>query len=326
MKFGIFLSDADVFDGSIKASVDAAVGYEKSGFYSVSVNDHFYSPLGSPKSNQLECFTTLTAIAVATTKIKLVPAVASASFRSPALLAKIISAIDHASDGRFISGLGAGWQDKEYLAHGYDFPPLKVRLEQLDEVIQVIKAMCTSDEPCFNGKHFSIYEAYNNPRPIQKKIPLMLGGSGTGLLKIAAREADILNIIPPTGNGRDFINDKPATLRFTMNVLRERVALLHKFLDMENRPRSSVELGGLALMAISEKVEDPELQAIAKNLGFSNLSEAQNSPVALMGTPDQVTAEIERRKQEIGINYYIVVLATPSTQDLFVREVMPKFC
>ena len=136
MKFGIFLSDADVLDGSIKASVDAAVRYEKSGFYSVWVNDHFYSPLGSPKSNQLECFTTLIAIAMATTKIKLVPAVSSASFRSPALLAKIISAIDHASDGRFISGLGAGWQDKEYLAHGYDFPSLKVRLEQLDEVIQ----------------------------------------------------------------------------------------------------------------------------------------------------------------------------------------------
>ena len=98
MKFGIFLSDADVLDGSIKASVEAAVSYEKSGFYSVSVNDHFYSPLGSPKSNQLECFTTLTAIAMATTRIKLVPAVASASFRSPALLAKIISAIDQASD------------------------------------------------------------------------------------------------------------------------------------------------------------------------------------------------------------------------------------
>ncbi len=111
-----------------------------------------------------------------------------------------------------------------------------------------------------------------------------------------------------------------------MNVLKERIALLHEFLDKENRPRSSVELGGLALMAISEREEDPELQAIAKNLGFSSLSEAQNSPVALMGTPDQVTAEIESRKQEIGISYYIVVLATPSTQDLFVREVMPKFC
>ena len=113
---------------------------------------------------------------MATTRIKLVPAVASASFRSPALLAKIISAIDQASDGRFISGLGAGWQDKEYLAHGYEFPTLKVRLKQLDEVIQVVKAMSTSEEPRFDGKYFSVYEAYNNPRPVQKKIPLMLGG------------------------------------------------------------------------------------------------------------------------------------------------------
>ena len=79
-------------------------------------------------------------------------------------------------------------------------------------------------------------------------------------------------------------------------------------------------------MALSEKGDDPELQAIAKNLGFSTLTEAQNSPVALLGTPEQVTNEIEKRKEETGITYYIVVLGTPNTQNLFVQNVMPKFC
>ena len=195
MKFGVFLSDGDAKDGDVKYAIETSIGLERDGFYSVSVNDHFYSPLGEPQSNQLECFTTLTAIAGATSKIRLVPAVAAASFRAPPLLAKIISTLDHVSDGRFISGLGAGWQDKEYLAHGYEFPSLKIRLEQLDETIQIVKAMCTQDSPAFKGKHFEVYDAYNNPRPLQNKIPLMLGGSGTGLLKIAAREADILNII-----------------------------------------------------------------------------------------------------------------------------------
>ena len=157
MKFGVFLSDAGVWEGNVITAVEDSVGFERDGFYSVSVNDHFYSPLGNAQSNQLECFTTLTAIASATSKIKLVPAVAAASFRSPPLLAKIISALDQVSGGRFISGLGAGWQDKEYLAHGYEFPPLKVRLDQLDETIQVVKAMCSQENPAFKGKYFEVY-------------------------------------------------------------------------------------------------------------------------------------------------------------------------
>ena len=325
MKFGVFLSDADVRDGNVLTAVEASVGFERDGFYSVSVNDHFYSPLGSPQSNQLECFTTLTAIAGATSKIKLVPAVAAASFRSPPLLAKIISALDQASNGRFISGLGAGWQDKEYLAHGYEFPPLKVRLEQLDETIQIVKLMCSQESPAFKGKYFEIYDAYNNPRPVQDKIPLMLGGSGTGLLRIAAREADILNIIPPTGNGKDFINDKPATLRFTMEVLKQRINLLHQFLEEAGRSASSVELGGLALVGLSHKENDEELVAIANHLGFPSLSDAQHSPVALLGTAAQVVEEIQKRKEETGITYYIIVMATKNTREIFVEEVMPNF-
>ncbi|MEC9247603.1 MAG: LLM class flavin-dependent oxidoreductase [Pseudomonadota bacterium] len=324
MKFGIFLSDADARDGNVLTAVEASVGFERDGFYSVSVNDHFYSPLGNPQSNQLECFTTLTAIAGATSKIKLVPAVAAASFRSPPLLAKIISALDQTSNGRFISGLGAGWQDKEYLAHGYEFPSLKVRLEQLDETIQIVKLMCSEKNPTFKGKHFEVYDAYNNPRPVQEKIPLMLGGSGTGLLRIAAREADILNIIPPTGNGRDFINDKPATLRFSMEVLKQRINLLHQFLDEEGRSASSVELGGLALVGLSHKENDKELVAIANHLGFPSLSDAQGSPVALLGTAAQVVDEIQKRKEETGITYYIIVMATKSTREIFVEEVMTK--
>ncbi|MEQ8663895.1 MAG: LLM class flavin-dependent oxidoreductase, partial [Gammaproteobacteria bacterium] len=201
-KFGIFLPTGDLDEAKA-----AAVAAERDGLYSVSLNDHFYSPLGQPESPQLECFTALTAIAAVTERVKLAPCVAAASFRTPPLLAKIVSTLDIACGGRFICGLGAGWQDKEYLAHGYRFPPLAERLEQLDETIQVLKAMCSEDAPSFQGKHFTVTNAYNNPRPVQRRLPIMLGGSGTGLLRIAAREADILNIIPPTGNGKDFVND-----------------------------------------------------------------------------------------------------------------------
>jgi probable F420-dependent oxidoreductase len=321
VKFGLFVLPDNVADAQA-----AARRAEADGFYSISHNDHFYSPLGPPESPQLECFTVLTAIAAVTETIKLVPAVVAASFRTPPLLAKIATSLDIASNGRFICGLGAGWQDKEYEAHGIPFPPLQERLEQLDETIQILKAMWTHDEPAFSGKHFKVHHAYNNPRQIQKPHPpIMLGGSGTGLLKIAAREADIINLIPPTSNGKDFVNDPVATVKFDMATLKSRIAKLHGFCREIERDPAEIELGGLALLALSTDADDPALRDLASGLGFSDYAAAQRAPVALLGTPAEVKREIQRRVEETAVTYYIMLAASPETQDLFVTDVMPAF-
>jgi probable F420-dependent oxidoreductase len=319
-KFGLFLPTGDLDDAKA-----AAVRAESEGFYSVSINDHFYTPLGAPETPQLECFTTLTAVAGVTSKVKLVPSVVAASFRSPPLLAKIISTLDIASGGRFICGLGAGWQDKEYLAHGYPFPPLKERLEQLDETVQILKAMFTQDAPTFKGKHFSIENAYNNPRPLQAKVPLMLGGSGTGLLRIAARDADILNIIPPTGNGKDFVNDPAAMVKFDMATLKRRIDILHGFMRDAGRDPKAVELSGFCLVGLARDASDQGLRDLAAHFGFPDYASAQASPVGLFGTPEQVRAELHKRIAETGMNYYITIMATPDSQEIFVKDVMPDF-
>lgn len=319
-KFGIFLPTGDLDEARA-----AARGAERDGFWSVSTNDHFFSPLGDAKTPQLECFTTLTAIAAVTERVRIVPCVAAASFRTPPLLAKIISTLDIASGGRFICGLGAGWQDKEYLAHGYPFPPLSERLEQLDETVQVVKAMCHDAEPGFSGRHYRIEQAWNNPRPQQARMPIMLGGSGTGLLRIAAREADILNLIPPTGNGKDFVNDPEATRRFDMARLKQRIAVLHEFMREAGRDPGEIELGGLVLTALSERADDPALRGLAEQLGFADYASAQAAPVALLGTAAEVRAELERRIAETGVTYYIAFMATPESQAIFARDVMPAF-
>ena len=321
VRFGLFL-----LPSTINEATDAAIKAESQGFYSVSVNDHFYSPLGDAHSPQLECFTALTAMAVVTNKIKLAPAVVAASFRTPALLGKTTSCVDIASDGRFICGLGAGWQGTEYHAHDYPFPPLKERLEQLDETIQILRAMWTQESPAFKGKHFEIYDAFNNPRPVQQPHPpIMLGGSGTGLLKIAAREATVLNIIPPTSNGKDFVNDPIATVKFTEEVLKQRIALLHDLMRDEGRDPSEIELGGLLLLGLSKDKNDPALRDMATNLGFPDYESAQRAPVALLGTPEEVRQAIEHRVAETGVTYYIMLAANAETQDMFVSEVMPHF-
>lgn len=319
-KFGVFLPTGDLEEAKA-----AAIAAERDGFYSVSTNDHFYSPLGDPRSPQLECFTALTAVAAVTSRVRIVPCVAAASFRSPALLAKIASTLDIASAGRFICGLGAGWQDKEYVNHGYPFPPLSERLEQLDETIRIVKAMCSEDAPSFEGKHFRVHDAFNQPRPAQGRLPIMLGGSGTGLLRIAAREADILNLIPPTGNGKDFVNDPAATLKFDMARLQQRIGVLHEFMREAGRPADSIELGGLVLLGLSRKRNDAQLTGLAEQLGFPDLATAQAAPVTLLGTPDEVKAELRRRIDTIGLSYFILFMATPESQQLFVDEVMPEF-
>lgn len=321
VKFGTFILPAD-----IPAAQASAKRAESDGFFSISVNDHFYSPLGSPESPQLECFTTLTAMACVTSRIRLAPAVAANSFRSPPLLAKIVSSVDSASNGRLIVGLGAGWQDKEYLNHGYPFPSTGERLEQLDEAIQVLKAMWTQPSPSYRGKHFYIHEAYNNPRPVQQPHPpLMLGGSGTKLLKIAAREATILNLIPPTGNGKDFINDPAAAVKFDTATLKQRIALLHEYMAEAGRDPQEMELGGLLLLGLSRQADDPWLRELAHNIGFTDYGVAQRAPVCLLGTPDEAKRELHQRIKDTGVTYYIFVVASEETQDLFVKEVMPEF-
>ena len=321
IKFGTFLPT-----GNFDEAKTVALQAEKDGFYSVSTNDHFFSPLGSHDSPQLECFTSLTAIAALTSTIRLAPSVVAASFRSPALLAKITSTLDQISKGRFILGIGAGWFDQEYLAHGYPFPPTAERLAQLEETVQIVKAMWCEETPRFNGKYFAIDKAFNHPRPVQTPHPpVMLGGSGAGLLKIAARHGDILNMIPPTSNGKDFVNDPEATVKFTKSVLVKKITQLKHFAEQADRNPDDIELSGFTLVALSDKSTDPLLEGIARQLGFTDLAAAQNSPVALMGTPEQVLDELQSRIDATGMSYHIVLPMNPDSYSAFVSQVMPAF-
>jgi len=321
VKFGLMPLPTDMAEAQAVAQ-----RAEAQGFYSLSHNDHFYSPMGPPETPQLECLTVLTVMGLATKTIKLAPSVLAASFRTPPMLAKVATAIDLATNGRFICGLGAGWYDKEYEAHGYPFPPLKQRLEELEETVQILKAMWTEEEPAFSGKHFTVHHAMNNPRPTQKSgPPIMLGGSGTGILKMAARHADIINLIPPTGNGKDFINDPVAAVKFDRATLIDRIAKLHQYCREIDRDPNEIELGGISFVALSTDADDPTLREIASSLGFPDYESAQRAPIALFGTPDEVKQELARRIEETGVTYYILAMASPESHELFAEEVMPGF-
>ena len=141
----------------------------------------------------LEGFTTLSYFAALHPKLKFGHAVLCQSFRNPALLAKMAATLQFLSDGRFMLGMGAGWHEAEYRAYGYDFPSNAIRVEQLEEALQIIKALWTQEKASFIGKHYRVQEAYCEPKPAPLP-PIMLGAFGPKMLRLTAKYADWWNV------------------------------------------------------------------------------------------------------------------------------------
>jgi probable F420-dependent oxidoreductase len=323
VKFGLFS-----ITGDYAQALRTAKRADTQGFYSILLNDHFFSPFRPAREPQLECFTTLSAIAAVTTRIRIGSLVAAVAFRSPPLLAKIASTLDHVSNGRMVLGLGAGWEREEYDAHAYPYPSNAERLDQLADAIKLLKVMWTQDEPTYHGTHFSIEKAYNNPRPLQKPHPpIMLGGSGSKLLKIAAAEADILNLIPPIFNGKDLINDPAAAVRFDKAELKRRIGRLLALAKEAGRAPNAIEISGLSLVSISKDRgrADASVREIAKRMGFPSEEAVRRAPSILAGTPDEVKREILSRIEETGMTYFVVLPDCEESHELLANEVMPEF-
>ncbi len=323
VKFGLFS-----ITGNYPQALATAKRADTQGFYSILLNDHFFSPFRPAREPQLECFTTLSAIAAVTTRIRVGSLVAAVAFRSPPLLAKIASTLDHVSNGRMVLGLGAGWEREEYDAHSYPYPSNAERLDQLADAIKLLKVMWTQDAPTYRGTYFSIEKAYNNPRPLQKPHPpIMLGGSGSKLLKIAAAEADIANLIPPIFNGKDLINDPAAAVRFDQAELKRRIGMLHRLAQEAGRDPNDIELSGLSLVTVSKDKSraDFAVRALAKKMGFPDEEAARRAPSILGGTPDEVKREIRSRIEETGMTYFVVLPDSAESHELLAQEVMPEF-
>jgi alkanesulfonate monooxygenase SsuD/methylene tetrahydromethanopterin reductase-like flavin-dependent oxidoreductase (luciferase family) len=150
--------------------------------------------------DDIESFTTLAYMAALHPQLKFGHTVICQSFRNPALVAKMGATLQFLSGGRFLFGIGTGWYEEEYKAYGYDFPPARVRVEQLEEVLQVIKAMWTEQKVTFLGKYYRVNEADCEPKP-DPLPPIMIGAFKPKMLRITARYADEWNV-SSTGIGK----------------------------------------------------------------------------------------------------------------------------
>jgi F420-dependent oxidoreductase-like protein len=180
--------------------VDQVHAAETAGFSLVSVMDHLYQipGIGPVTDPMLEGWSTLAALARETRRVRLGTLVTGVTYRNPALLAKMATTLDVISGGRAILGIGAAWNDEEHLGYGFEFPPVRERMNRLDEALTIIRAMFTEERPSFSGTHYRIEQALNVPRPIQPGgPPILVGGGGEQrTLRIAAKFADLTHWFP----------------------------------------------------------------------------------------------------------------------------------
>jgi F420-dependent oxidoreductase-like protein len=164
---------------------------EELGFDSLWVYDHVHNVPVPSHESVFECWTTISALAAATSSIRLGQMVGCTSYRNPGLLAKITSTVDVISGGRLDWGIGAGWYDNEYRAYGYEFPSAADRIRMLRETVEIVKLMWTEPDTSYSGRHYTLVDAQCDPKPVQDPHPpIWIGGGGEQLtLRVVARHA-----------------------------------------------------------------------------------------------------------------------------------------
>ncbi|WP_226480412.1 TIGR03560 family F420-dependent LLM class oxidoreductase [Natrinema amylolyticum] len=195
---------------------DAAREAESLGYDAVWLEDHFQSWIGDPRQGVHECWTTLSAVAEATDRIRLGTLVTSQSYRHPALLAKMAAQVDRISDGRLELGLGGGWYADEYDRFGYEFrePPAE-RLRRLAETVEILQGLWTEETYSHDGEHLEIdlEEAFCEPQPVQEPHPpIWIGGGG---------EEFTLRYTADLADGWNYGTLEPAGFADKLDVLRE---------------------------------------------------------------------------------------------------------
>ncbi|MFI5394840.1 MAG: TIGR03560 family F420-dependent LLM class oxidoreductase [Candidatus Binatia bacterium] len=284
----------------------AALEFESLGYDSLWVVDHLYG-IPAPQLPIFEAWTTLSAVGAVTSRIRLGTLVSPVGFRNPALLAKIVATLDRITNGRLIIGLGGGWFEMEFTGYGFDFPPLPVRLEQLEEAAALVKQMWTQDRASFSGRHFHVTDVYCEPKPVQTPHPpLLIGGGGERvLLRIVARHADIWN-----------------NLAVNQPDLAHKVQVLHQHCRAVGRDPKSIQVSQQTMVVLGKDRADAEAKREkAQSVYGGHLGHG------IIGTPTECIEKIERHIAA-GCTMFVIEFFGRDTREparLFAETVLPAF-
>ncbi len=299
MKFG-------VHTGLQNTSIDELralwVQIEGLGFDWISIWDHFYAADASGSPVCLEAVAAHAALIEATSRVQCGSLVYSIGYRHPAVLANTMATLDQMAGGRVVLGMGAGWSQIEYDAYGIPFPPAPVRLRQLNEGIQCVRGLLTEAVTDFDGEFFTLNGARCEPKPVQSRLPIWIGGGGEKVtLRIAAQHADGWNV--------PFVS--PATYRAKVGVLQEHCERL-------GRDPATITKAVNVGLAYSEADLDAQFGG-----GMSEFVR----PGVLMGSTQEMINQIGAYG-DAGAEWVIIARRAPfdaDSIDRFAADVLPAF-
>jgi probable F420-dependent oxidoreductase len=287
-RFGVQVSQV----GSASEWRDKARKLEDLGYSTLFMPDHFGEELAP-----------LPAIAMAaahTTTLRVGSLVFDNDYKHPAILAKEAATIDLLSDGRLELGLGAGWMRTDYDQLGLPYDPPAVRVDRFEEALHVIKQCFTGEKFSYPGEHYRITDYASWPASVQKPgPPILIGGGGKRVLSIAAREADIVGINPNLRAGEIGLDAAKDSLREQTDrkVQWIRDAAGARIDDIEIQMRFFVTSVRPDRMKLAE--------ALAPTFGCTP-EEALESGAALVGTEEEISEQLHRRRDDWGLSYVVV--------------------
>jgi len=309
MRFGIHAGPQDCSIDELRRLWRIA---DERGFHWCSVWDHLYSvsDLGNPAKPAFEGIATMAALAVQTTRVRVGCLVFCVAYRPVGVLAKAAVTIDHLSGGRCELGIGAGWNEIEARAFGVPFPAIGARLDLLEESARVLRALFDGERVTFAGKQLTLADALCEPRPVQPRLRLWIGGQGEKrLLRIVARHADGWNV--------PFMAPE---------IFAQRSATLDRWCERERRDPTAITRTANLGLAVGADAADVRRQEENLRLMFGPMTDFVR-PGILVGTPAQVVDRIGEYERA-GAEWVILALRAPFDWDgleLFIREVMPAF-
>lgn len=220
-------------------ALQLALHAESTGWDGIYYADHFMPNAADASGPTSECWTTLAALAARVPRIRLGALVTGNTYRHPAVLAKMAANVDNISGGRCVLGLGAGWQENEHAAYGIPFHTLGGRMRRLEEACQVVTGLFANEQTNFQGRYYQLTNAPLAPKPVQRPLPLLIGGGGEKqTLRIAATYANEWNVWG------------------TPELLKAKQAVLDEHCRAIGRNPKEIQRGANALLVLSD---DPEV-------------------------------------------------------------------
>jgi F420-dependent oxidoreductase-like protein len=277
---------------------DACLAVERAGWDSLWLDDHLLADEGDWDDPKLEGWSTLAAVAAVTNRTRLGLLVSANTFRNPGLTAKLATTLDHVSGGRAILGLGGGWFEREHQAFGIDFGSgFGERLDRLDESVGLIRRLLDGETVTHEGRFYAMHDALCRPRPIQPRLPILIGGSGPRkTLRTTAAYADLWNAYGEP----EAIASHDAVLRSHCQVLGRDEREIARTVTQDAVLRDSTEAALAAYAAL----------AAIHGLEAKTGAESGAQYVLLAGPPAQIADRL-RAFEAVGVDEVIWIFRDP---------------